>query len=100
MSSLSNEGVVAELGWTMQILTDSNHGKIPAFWRPPFGDCDNRVRAIAKEVFGLTNVIWGMNSDSEDWHLTNSAAEDASVRGECGVRLTARWKHVLIISFV
>ena len=56
MSSLSNEGVVAELGWTMQILTDSNYGKIPAFWRPPYGDCDNRVRAIAKEASSTSPV--------------------------------------------
>lgn len=23
---------------------------MPKFWRPPYGDSDNRVRAIAKEV--------------------------------------------------
>ncbi|KAL7417365.1 hypothetical protein BDY24DRAFT_88798 [Mrakia frigida] len=77
MSSLSNEGVVAELGWTMQILADSNYGKIPAHWRPPFGDVDNRVRAIAKEVFGLQTIIWGVERDSEDWTLTNLDNEEA-----------------------
>lgn len=69
----------------MQILADNNFGLIPAHWRPrelssfnsllrPFetlmsfslsssrrsayGDVDNRVRAIAREVFGLKTITW------------------------------------------
>ncbi|CED84454.1 Polysaccharide deacetylase [Phaffia rhodozyma] len=67
MSSLTNAQVVAELGWTMKVIADVNGGKIPAWWRPPYGDVDNRVRAIASEVFGLTTVIW--NQDTADWTL-------------------------------
>ena len=67
MSALTNEQIIAELGWTMQIIHDSTGGRVPAFWRPPFGDSDNRVRAIAKEIFGLTTVIW--NYDSDDWKI-------------------------------
>lgn len=48
MTTLSNEMVVAELGWTMQIIHDSTAGRLPRFWRPPYGDSDNRVRAIAR----------------------------------------------------
>ena len=29
----------------------------------PVSDVDNRVRAIAEEVFGLTTVIWNQNSE-------------------------------------
>lgn len=58
MTTRTNEQVVGELGWTMQIIADVTGGHIPAFWRPPYGDVDNRVRAIAKEVFGLTTVLW------------------------------------------
>ena len=58
MTTLSNLEIVAELGWTMAIIHDSTGGRIPAYWRPPFGDSDNRVNAIAKEVFGLTTVMW------------------------------------------
>jgi chitin deacetylase len=36
-------------------------------YRPPYGDVDNRVRAIARHVFGLTTVIW--NRDALDWEL-------------------------------
>ena len=58
MTTLSNEDVVAQLGWTMQLIHNSTGGRIPRYWRPPYGDTDNRVRAIAKEVFGLTTLIW------------------------------------------
>jgi len=67
MSTLTNEQLIADLGWTMQIIHDSTGGRVPAFWRPPYGDSDNRVRAIAKEIFGLTTVIW--NYDSSDWNI-------------------------------
>ncbi|KAF5353035.1 hypothetical protein D9757_011852 [Collybiopsis confluens] len=39
-------------------------GVTPTCWRPPFGDIDDRIRAIA-EGLGLITVIWG--SDSFDW---------------------------------
>ena len=34
------------------------------FQKPPYGDVDARVRAIAKNVFGLTTVIWNHDSVS------------------------------------
>jgi chitin deacetylase len=58
LTSLPNEAVVAELGYAMQIIHDSTGGRIPRFWRPPYGDADNRIRAIAKNIFGLTMVMW------------------------------------------
>jgi peptidoglycan/xylan/chitin deacetylase (PgdA/CDA1 family) len=60
MTTFTNEQVVAELGWTLQIIHDSTGGRVPChcYWRPPDnGDVDNRVRAIASEVFGLTSVV-------------------------------------------
>ncbi|KAL1702298.1 carbohydrate esterase family 4 protein [Schizophyllum commune] len=68
MSSLSNEDLVAQFGWTLQIISDATGGRIPRYWRPPYGDSDNRVFAIAKEVFGLEAILW--NQDTEDWSLT------------------------------
>ena len=58
MSTLSNAQVVAELGWTMQLIYTSTGGRLARYWRPPYGDTDARVDAIAKAVFGLTTVIW------------------------------------------
>jgi peptidoglycan/xylan/chitin deacetylase (PgdA/CDA1 family) len=60
MTTPTNEQVVAELGWTLQIIHDSTCGRVPrcCCWRPPDnGDVDNRVRAIVPKVFGLTSVV-------------------------------------------
>lgn len=58
MTTLSNKDILAELGWTMQIIHDSTGGRVPKYWRPAYGDSDTRVQAIAKEIFGLKTVIW------------------------------------------
>lgn len=58
MTTKSNEQVVAELGWTIELIHNSTGGRVPRFWRPPYGDSDVRTSAIAREVFGLTTVIW------------------------------------------
>ncbi|KAJ9476534.1 putative Chitin deacetylase 2 (putative) [Pseudozyma hubeiensis] len=73
-TTLTNQQLVAELGWTMQIIADKSGGYIPSFWRPPQGDIDNRVRAIAEEIFGLTNVLW--NHDTNDWCLNDQGGSD------------------------
>lgn len=58
MTTLSNLDVVAQLGWTMELIHNSTGGRLPMFWRPPYGDTDVRVKAIASEVFGLTTILW------------------------------------------
>ncbi|KAJ7599125.1 chitin deacetylase [Mycena floridula] len=63
----SNLEVLAELGWCMQAIYLSTKGRLPRFYRPPTGDADNRVRAIAKEIFGLEIVLW--NQDTNDWTM-------------------------------
>ncbi|KAF7336102.1 Carbohydrate esterase family 4 protein [Mycena venus] len=35
MTTQSNIQVVAELGWTLQLIHNSTGGRIPKFWRPP-----------------------------------------------------------------
>jgi len=68
MTTLSNEQAVAELGWTMQVIYDMS-GFIPRLWRGPTGDVDNRIRAIAEEVFGLYHTSW--DADSNDWCMSS-----------------------------
>ncbi|KAG8994648.1 hypothetical protein FRB90_000372, partial [Tulasnella sp. 427] len=70
MTGLTNAEAVAEFGYTMQIIADVTGGRVPKFWRPPYGDSDNRIRAIAKHIFGLTQVDW--NQDTNDWQLGES----------------------------
>ncbi|EMD41637.1 carbohydrate esterase family 4 protein [Gelatoporia subvermispora B] len=56
MTTLSNDQVIAELGWSKKIIKDVL-GVTPNFWRPPYGDVDNRVRAIATAM-GLQTSMW------------------------------------------
>ena len=58
MTTLPNADVVAQLGWTLQVIYNSTEGRLARYWRPPYGDIDARVSAIAREVFGLTAVLW------------------------------------------
>ncbi|KAF7304031.1 Carbohydrate esterase family 4 protein [Mycena indigotica] len=67
MTTQSNEQVVAQLGWTMEIIYRSTGGRVAKYWRPPQGDSDTRTSAIAREVFGLSTVIW--NRETSDWSL-------------------------------
>ncbi|CAK9784215.1 unnamed protein product [Cutaneotrichosporon oleaginosum] len=76
MTTLSDEAVMGELGWTMQVIADLTGGRVPAYWRPSYGDTDNRVRAIAKHVFGMDCVLW--NRDTNDWKIGQSQTVDST----------------------
>ncbi|KAG0228324.1 chitin deacetylase [Actinomortierella wolfii] len=67
MTSLTNEEIVAEIKWAEQIVYDVT-GLKAKYWRPPYGDVDNRVRAIARQL-GYKTVIWTKEWDSNDWQL-------------------------------
>ncbi|KAF5361427.1 hypothetical protein D9758_006124 [Tetrapyrgos nigripes] len=69
MTTQTNEQVVAQLGWTLQIIHDSAGGRVAKYWRPPYGVSDRRVSAIVREIFGLTTIIW--NHDTDDWALAS-----------------------------
>ncbi|KAM6497063.1 hypothetical protein JOM56_007536 [Amanita muscaria] len=72
LTSLTNEQVVAELGWTRKAIRHVL-GVTPTTMRPPFGDIDDRVRAISMAM-GLTPIIWtrtpsGGVFDTNDWRV-------------------------------
>ena len=56
MTTLSTEEAIAELGWTKKIIKDVL-GVTPQYWRPPYGDIDDRIRAIG-QAMDLTPVMW------------------------------------------
>ena len=56
LTTLTNEEVIAELGWSKQVMKDVL-GVTPLYWRPPFGDIDDRIRAIG-QALNLIPVIW------------------------------------------
>jgi peptidoglycan/xylan/chitin deacetylase (PgdA/CDA1 family) len=41
-------------------------GVTPKYWRPPYGNTDDRIRAIANAL-GLQTVMW--QTDSNDWQV-------------------------------
>ncbi|KAJ2963553.1 hypothetical protein NQZ79_g1438 [Umbelopsis isabellina] len=63
MTTLTNQEVLAELYYTQKAIK-TVVGVTPLYWRPPFGDVDDRVRWIATKL-NLTAIIW--NLDTNDW---------------------------------
>lgn len=64
-TTLEDENVFAELYYTMRVIKDVI-GVTPRCWRPPYGDVDDRVRAIATGL-GLRTIIW--DQDTDDWDI-------------------------------
>jgi peptidoglycan/xylan/chitin deacetylase (PgdA/CDA1 family) len=56
LTTLTNEEIIAELGWSKKVIKDVL-GVTPNMMRPPYGDIDDRVRAISLAM-GLTPVMW------------------------------------------
>ncbi|PWN50242.1 glycoside hydrolase/deacetylase [Violaceomyces palustris] len=81
LTTLTNEQIVVELAWTREVIRQIT-GVTPNTMRPPYGDIDDRVRAICAQM-NLTPIIWTSTSPSEnydtnDWKIgagTVSAAE-------------------------
>jgi len=71
LTNLTNEQIVAELGWTRKAIKDVT-GVTPLTMRPPTGDIDDRVRAISLAM-GLTPILWhGQDPyefDTNDWRV-------------------------------
>lgn len=51
-------------------------GVTPTCWRPPYGDVDDRIRAIAKGL-GLRTILW--KYDSNDWQVGATNVTSAQV---------------------
>ncbi|KAJ7139759.1 hypothetical protein C8R44DRAFT_765336 [Mycena epipterygia] len=72
LTTLTTEQIIGELGWSKKIIKDVI-GVTPTHFRPPFGDIDDRVRAIS-QAMDLTPVIWTRISplatfDTDDFDL-------------------------------
>ncbi|KAG0381188.1 chitin deacetylase [Mortierella sp. AD032] len=68
LTTLTNQQIVAELKWTEKAVFDITGHKMK-YIRPPYGDMDNRVRAICKKL-GYIVVDWTSDVfDSKDFAL-------------------------------
>jgi len=89
LTTLTNEQIVAELGWSKQVIKDTI-GVTPLYMRPPYGDLDDRVRAICEKM-NLTPIIWtsanGVEFDTNDWKIPGGVATGESSLGQFDVIL-------------
>ena len=63
MSKISKEKITEELEY-VNVKVKELTGKIPSYFRPPFGDYDNELIETAEEM-GLQTIQWSV--DSLDW---------------------------------
>ncbi|KAH9982690.1 hypothetical protein BGW80DRAFT_1264553 [Lactifluus volemus] len=87
LTTQSNEEIIAELGWTKKIIQDVT-GVTPIYMRPPYGDIDDRVRAIC-EAMNLIPVIWtrvssSVTFDTGDYYLSSGNVTAAQVINNWG----------------
>ncbi|KAF7972933.1 hypothetical protein HWV62_16598 [Athelia sp. TMB] len=75
MTAVPSEGVFAELYYTLQMIKLAT-GVTPTCWRPPYGDIDDRVRAVG-HALGLRAILW--TYDSNDWMVGDTSTTPAQV---------------------
>ncbi|KAJ3223468.1 chitin deacetylase [Chytriomyces hyalinus] len=69
LTTLSEAQVVSELVYGAKAIYDVT-GKIPKFFRPPYGAMSDSVRNVAAKM-GLRAVIW--TEDSNDWRYAGTS---------------------------
>jgi len=81
LTTLSDAQVEAQISRTNAALVEAL-GTAPTLFRPPFGDRDGRVDAVAARL-GLTTMLWTV--DCEDWRQPGvEAITDAVARAARG----------------
>ncbi|OZJ02091.1 hypothetical protein BZG36_04571 [Bifiguratus adelaidae] len=73
MTTLTNPDVVAEFYYTQKVLKMVT-GVTPRYWRPPFGDVDDRIRAIAQQM-NLQTIVWNLDTNDYEAPGTVSVAQ-------------------------
>ncbi|CAG8610761.1 2430_t:CDS:2, partial [Ambispora leptoticha] len=63
LTTKTTQQIIAEVKWTEKAIRAAA-GVTPKLMRAPYGDIDDRVRGIMRQL-GYTIVIW--NKDSRDW---------------------------------
>jgi hypothetical protein len=76
MTALTNEQAFAELYYSRKAIKDVL-GVTPLYWRPPFGDVDDRIRYIA-QALGMQTVIWDNDVNDFRYPVLGKAAIDAN----------------------
>lgn len=80
LTQLGQAQIDSEIARTQQAVAGAGGGT-PVLFRPPYGETNATVKAVAAK-YGLTQIIWDV--DSQDW---NGASADAIV--QAAARLTS-----------
>ncbi|KAI8590545.1 hypothetical protein BDZ88DRAFT_414031 [Geranomyces variabilis] len=76
MTSLTTEQIVAEILYTEAFIY-ALIGQRPRYFRPPYGDVDDRVRAIIGAL-GYESVMWQESKDLQDQSSTAASSPASS----------------------
>ncbi|MFC5060014.1 polysaccharide deacetylase family protein, partial [Saccharothrix xinjiangensis] len=69
MTQLSQAQMTSEISQTQQAIQSAT-GVAPKLFRPPYGETNSTLKAVEAQ-FGLTEVLW--NVDSQDWNGASTA---------------------------
>ncbi|KAI9208374.1 uncharacterized protein BJ171DRAFT_596151 [Polychytrium aggregatum] len=84
LTACTNEQIVAEIKYTEALIYNTT-GQVPNFFRPPYGDIDDRVRAVLNAL-GYTITVWSKDDFAADQSSTSSTIEQGLVQN-----VTTEW---------
>jgi len=87
MTQLTNAEVVAEFYYSL-LMIKQVLGITPRCWRPPYGDVDDRVRAIAWQM-GMRTIMWDL--DTNDWNIPGDQAPGGTITYATANDTVAGW---------
>lgn len=94
-TALTDEQVFAELYYTVKAIKWVTGVTVTA-WRPPYGDVDDRVRAIAYHL-GLDTIVW--TDDTNDWDVKPQGAEpSASIKANYASIMSKSSQGVVVLT--
>ncbi|KAI9193535.1 uncharacterized protein BJ171DRAFT_635714 [Polychytrium aggregatum] len=93
LTACTNEQIVAEIKYAEAAIYNAT-GQVPNFFRPPYGDIDDRVRAIANAL-GYTVTIWSQDDLAADQDTTSAAIGQSLINSA-----TSTWLSNSSASFV
>ncbi|KAI9208375.1 uncharacterized protein BJ171DRAFT_596152 [Polychytrium aggregatum] len=93
LTACTNEQIVAEIKYTEAIIYNAT-GQVPNFFRPPYGDIDDRVRAVLNAL-GYTITIWIEDDTAADQSSTSAALATKLIN-----QATSTWFPNSSVSFV
>lgn len=76
LRALSDQEVCTELGQAENVISSLTGAATRPYYRPPYGEMDNRVRALAAQI-GYRTVYWTI--DALDWQKTATPASITNI---------------------